>query len=284
MQLPAFTAYYGVDFSGAKEAGRNLWVARVEPRGVRKKLHLIALDRMEALCGTAARAAALAHLVRLIRESEHALWGLDVPFGLPLELFPGDHRWPDQFTFLGEWGEEAYACGLECVRRSMELFDRKHIRRTTDGEAKAPFDAFHYRMIYQTFYGMRDVVGRLRGTPGTCILPFEYRKLPRAKRVLVECCPGSVLKRLGLPHQNYKQPAGGALTGVRRRTRHVILAALGKLVRFGDRHRRVMMRNPGGDALDAVIAAVGAARAVAAADHAHIARHPRYRREGHLYV
>jgi hypothetical protein len=44
------------------------------------------------------------------------------------------------------------------------------------------------------------------------------------------------------------------------------------------------MRNPGGDALDAVIAAVGAAQAVAAADHRTIASNPRYRREGYLYV
>jgi hypothetical protein len=143
---------------------------------------------------------------------------------------------------------------------------------------------YHYRMIYQTFYGMRDVIDPLRRTPGTAVLPFQYRKLPRARRVVVECCPGSVLKKLGLPHQNYKQPAGGPLTPKRRRTRHTILAALAKLVKVGDRHRRVMMRNPGGDALDAVIAAVGAARAVATADHAAIARHPRYPREGHLYV
>jgi hypothetical protein len=44
------------------------------------------------------------------------------------------------------------------------------------------------------------------------------------------------------------------------------------------------MRNGGGDALDAVIAAVGALRAWEAADHRHIARHARYRREGLLFV
>ena len=159
-----------------------------------------------------------------------------------------------------------------------------HVRRATDIDAKAPFDAFHYRMIYQTFYGMRDVIGPLRRTRGTAVLPFQYRRLPRARRVLVECCPSSVLKQLGLPHQNYKQPAGGPLTPKRRRTRHVILAALAGFVRVTDRQRRVIMRNPGGDALDAVIAAVGAARAVAAADHRAIASHPRYPREGHLYV
>src|SRR5947209_540221 len=64
---------------------------------------------------------------------------------------------------------------------------------------------FHYRIIYQTFYGMRDVIGPLRRTRGTAVLPFQYRKLRTAKRVLVESCPSSSLKRLGLPHQNYKQ-------------------------------------------------------------------------------
>jgi hypothetical protein len=128
------------------------------------------------------------------------------------------------------------------------------------------------------------VVLPLSRTPGTAVLPFQYRKLPRAKRVAVECCPSSVLKKLCLPHQNYKQPTGGPLTGKRRRTRHAILAGLEELVRIGDRHRLVMMRNPGGDALDAVIAAVGAARAVNAADHYAIRRHDRYPLEGYLFA
>src|SRR5690349_12601564 len=131
-KLPEFQVVYGVDFSGAKKAGRNLWVARLEPRGRWRTLTLVSLDRLEALCGTAARAECLAHLVRLVKESDAALWGLDVPFGLPLELFPEAATWADHFTFLGEWGEEAYACGLECVRRAAARFQRKHIRRATD--------------------------------------------------------------------------------------------------------------------------------------------------------
>jgi hypothetical protein len=104
--------------------------------------------------------------------------------------------------------------------------------------------------------------------------------------VLVETCPASTLKRLGLPHQRYKQPEGGPLTSVRRRTRRAILDGLAPHVALdadGGRLRRRAMRDPGGDALDAVVAALGAAQAVAAADHAAIARHPRYRREGHLF-
>ena len=43
------------------------------------------------------------------------------------------------------------------------------------------------------------------------------------------------------------------------------------------------MRNGGGDALDAVLAAVGARHAWHAADHRAVARHPRYPREGMLF-
>jgi len=132
-----------------------------------------------------------------------------------------------------------------------------HIRRLTDTEAKTPFDCYHYRIIYQTFHGMRDVLLPLARTRGTAILPFQYRKLPSACRAVVEACPSSTLKRLGLPHQNYKQPQGGRLAPRRRRTKRRILEGLRGAVSSSDSQVRVMMRNGGGDALDAVIAAVG---------------------------
>lgn len=303
MQLPTFKSFYGVDFSGGRLAGRNVWVARLVPlsrrgsgvRGegdgaVRPPLQLVSLDRLEALAGTAERTPALAHLVQLVRSSSAALWGCDFPFGLPIELFPDGHRWPQVFDFLHEWADDAYDCGLECVRRARELKHAEarktthHVRRVTDVEARAPFDTFHYRIIYQTFFGIRDVIGPLSRTTRTAVLPFQYRKLPTAERVIVECCPSSVLKGLNLPHQNYKQPTGGPLTRIRKLTRHRLLHALTEFVEIDSRFRRVMMRNPGGDALDAVIAAVGAWRAVLSADHKAIARHKRYRHEGHLYV
>jgi hypothetical protein len=131
---------------------------------------------------------------------------------------------------------------------------------------------------------MRDVLGPLRQVRRTAILPFQYRRLSAARRVLVEACPASTLKRLGLPHFNYKQPQGGPLTSKRLRTRRLILTGLEAHVAIDDRQRRILMRNGGGDALDAVIAAVGGAQAWAAADHRRIARHPRYPREGRLYA
>ena len=284
MKLPALERFFGVDFSGAKKAGDFIWVAELVPRARPPGLALTSLERLSSLCGTCERTAALAHLVGLVLSSERALWGFDFPFGLPVELFPAGTPWAAQFDFLREWGEDAYACGLECVRRATELLARKHVRRASDTEARTPFDSFHYRIMYQTFFGMRDVVDPLRRAVGTAVLPFEYRKLARAKRVVVECCPASVLKRVGVPHQNYKQPKGGPLARRRKLVRHAILDWLDGEVEIGDRFRRVIMRNPGGDAMDAVIAAVGAALAVPNADHKAVSKHPRYRHEGHMYL
>jgi hypothetical protein len=284
LQAVTFETIYGVDFSGAKQAGRNIWVARVEPAGRRPPYRLAELTCLEKLCGSAERGVALAHLVGLIAASDGALWALDFPFGLPIEVIEPGSRWPGQLDFLGAWGEDAYAVGVECLRRAQALGGPMHIRRLTDSEAKAPFDCYHYRIIYQTFYGMRDVLGPLRLLRQTAILPFQYRRLPAARRVLVEACPSSTLKRLGLPHNNYKQPEGGPLTPRRLRTRRALLDGLARHVRLEARQRRVMMRNGGGDALDAVVAAVGAAQAWQAADHRLIARHPRYPREGRLFV
>jgi hypothetical protein len=277
-----FASVHGVDFSGAKLAGRTTWLARLERDG--GALVLSSLERLEDVCGTAEREPALAHLVGLIRESRRALWALDFPFGLPVEIVGPTMRWRDQLAFLSAWGEDGYEMGLECVRRSERLHKRKHVRRLTDAEEQAPFDPYHYRIIYQTFHGMRDVLRPLVGDGETAILPFHYSAVAEARRVLVEACPASTLRRLRLPNQNYKQPEGGALTRRRRSVRRVILSGLSASVRFTPAQARAMLRDPGGDAIDAVIAALGGARAWRTTDHRFVAAHPRYPREGRLYV
>ena len=131
---------------------------------------------------------------------------------------------------------------------------------------------------------MDAVLRPLASEVGTAVIPFQYAKLAQAERVVTEACPGSVLKRLRLPHQNYKQPAGGPLTLKRRRTRAAIFDGLAPLIEIDATFRRRMVRNPGGDAMDAALAAVGAWQRWQLADHAAIRRHPRYRREGYLFA
>lgn len=283
----SFQHVFGVDFSGARLAGENTWIARLLPAPLKSnpnRLRLVDLHRLTTLAKTAERSTALRTLVAMIRASDAALWAFDFPFGLPVEVMPAGATWLDQIAWVRGWGDDAYALGLECLRRARAAGLGMHVRRTSDYEARAPFDPYHYRIIYQTFFGMRDVLARLAATPRTAVLPFQYRRLATARRVLVESCPSCLLKKLGLPHQNYKQPAGGALTRKRLRTRRVLLDWLRSRVVFGPGHRRVMMRNGGGDALDAVLAAVGASLAWPDTDHRAIARHPRYRREGRMFV
>jgi hypothetical protein len=53
---------------------------------------------------------------------------------------------------------------------------------------------------------MRDVLRPLSRTSGTAILPFQYRRLSRARRVIVEACPASTLNTIARqPRKNSRQ-------------------------------------------------------------------------------
>jgi hypothetical protein len=282
--LPRLNRVYGVDFSGAKTAGRTTWIACARVRRRRSQpLRLEWVESLERLSGSADRDAALRYLVGMVRASSAALWAIDAPFGLPIEILDEGVNWREVLKFVEGWDADGYDLGLWALERAKAAHGVMHIRRETDHLAKAPFDPYHYRIIYQTFHAIRDVAGPLSRVRETAVLPFQYRRLAKAERVIVETCPSSTLKRLGLPHQNYKQPSGGPISAVRRRTRAAILRGLESHVAITTGDRRRVARDPGGDALDAVIAAVGAASAWRQLDHRSIARSPRIRREGYLY-
>jgi hypothetical protein len=201
-----------------------------------------------------------------------------------LEVLPPAATWRAPHRLVREWAHDGYGMGVECVRRAVAAGHPMHVRRLTDAEARAPFDPYHYRIIWQTFHGLRDVLLPLLGDAETAVLPFQHRRLTAgARRALVETCPASTLRRWGLPHRLYKRPEGGALGRRRAAVRRAIVASLGARVAMAAADVRRLMRDPGGDALDAVIAGAGAWEAVRAKDHAALARHPRYGREGHLY-
>jgi hypothetical protein len=140
---------------------------------------------------------------------------------------------------------------------------------------------------------MRDILRHIHTSPETAVLPFQFDKLDKdaasgdsvlsVKRVVVEACPSSTLKRLGLPHRMYKQSGGKPPAPEKVAVRKVILAAVEKIVDVTPAQRKVMLANPGGDALDSLLAAVGVFQITMQDDHHAIAKHPRYRREGRVY-
>lgn len=272
---------FGVDFSGAKLAGLNIWIARlVIGKG---KPALASLDRLGTLAGSMERERALGHLVQMIRDSNNALWGIDFPFALPIELVDAGWGLSDQLEWVARHNGTAYTFGHECLDRARRVGDKLHLRRDTDKETKTPFDCYHYRIICQTFHGMRDVLRPLHHGSATAIVPFDALR-EDTRRAVVEACPGSTLKRWRAPHNNYKQPAGGPLEAKRIRNRKLILEQVRSRITISDAQIRVIQRNPGGDALDAVLAGIGVWESWRNTDFTSLACHPRYPREGRIFA
>lgn len=279
-----FSWAYGVDFSGARLAGRTAWLAEVALDDRTGHRRLASLASLEARAGDATREVALAWLVDEIRRSRGALWGIDAPFALPVELVGPCDAWTSQLDAFAAWRDGAIALGRHLASRALAEHGSMHVRRETDRATRTPFDSYHYRIIHQTFHVMRDVLLPLSRAPRTAVLPFQYRRLSRADRVVVETCPSSTLLRLGLPRRGYKQPAGGAITAERAHVRRVILRGLREHVHVDARQARTMLGDPGGDALDAVLAAVGAHQAYATCDHRAVSTDGRAVREGWVYA
>jgi hypothetical protein len=273
------TTVYGVDFSGARLPGRILWVARAEI--VEGRLALRSLDPIGRLAGVDDRESCLHKLLELIRGSRRALWGIDFPFALPIEIAPADLS---QLDWLAGHPDDATEFGRLCVARAKALGPKMHLRRQTDVETKTPFDAYHYRIIHQLFHGMRSILTPLWHEPKIAVLPFQYDKQAQATALVTEACPGSTLKRLALPHNRYKQTGGRPVTVDQKAVRRRIFAGLASRIDVPPGLRRKAMLDPGGDALDAVIAAAGVYDDYTHADHAAIAAHNRYPREGRIYA
>ena len=280
MKLPRIRNVFGVDFSGAAQSGKTAWLA--EMRVARNQsLQIHRLGPLGRFAGSDERKVVCGYLVQAIRDSETSLWGCDFPFGLPIELGLG--TWARQLKHVRNFSGTAQQYGRELVQRTKQKTGQMHVRRDTDRETKTPFDCYHYRIIHQTVHGMSQVLFPLSTDKSVAVLPFHYRRIEAAERIVVEACPSSTLKRMGLPHLRYKQSGGKPPEKTHLRTRQSIMRGLHGVVEVSAYQRRVMMSDPGGDALDAVLAGVGAWNSLRNDDHAAIAKHKRYPVEGRVY-
>jgi hypothetical protein len=279
-RLPSIETVIGIDFSGAAQSGRNAWLAetKVIPRS--NTLELCKISRIGRLARDDSRQFVNEYLADRIGNADQTLFGMDFPFGLPIELNLGD--WPEQLNSLRKFAGDAKAYGHFLVARTESTLGSKHVRRSTDREASTPFDCYHYRIIYQTFHGMRDVLAKVADDEASAVWPFQYDR-HTAKRIIVEACPSSTLKRLGLPFHLYKQSGDRPIEPRHQKNRQQILRGIEDFISIKPHQRRVLMTNPGGDALDAVLAAVGSWHAFLKDDHASISKHSRYPFEGRVY-
>jgi len=241
----------GIDFSGASDAGRKIWIAECK-RGRGKRLTLVDLLPAADLPDSGVTPIlAIAALARHILREPDTIVGCDFPFTLPKVVmdapwlsfiadFP--RRFPDPDSFR-TWA----------LRRA----DGREIRRAADREAKTPFNSYNLRIYRQTWWGIAHLINPLLKAGRAIVRP--YQPLPRVPRpILIEACPASSLKAIRF------YPAYKGISGAHRQERRAVLRKLieiGLLEAPSQRLQAVLLDNVGGDALDALIAALAASHA-----------------------
>jgi hypothetical protein len=242
---------FGVDFSGAADAGRKIWIASGIIRG--RGLRIERCVRAEALPGSARdRDLSLTALRRFIAEAGASAFGLDFPFGLPRRLV-AEETWEEFIRVFSSRYPDAERFRRACLRatRGAEL------RRLTDRESRTPFCVYNLRLFRQTYFGIRDLLAPLVRGRRVRVLPMQHASAGIPS--ILEICPASTLKRAGL----YAPYKGATLP--HRRARGRILGALeaqGVLSIPRRAVRAALLDDRDGDALDSVVAACATARAL----------------------
>lgn len=258
----------GVDFSGAVDCGRRLWVARGTARpggGVR----FDTLMRGEELPdgGRGAGSCFPALVEWLGKLPGGAIAGLDFPFGLPeaIAALADCPPQPGGWTAFVAGFEARFPSADEFRRRCAEAAGGREWKRVTDIANRTPFCPWNLRMYRQTWAGIARVVAPLVVSGRAVGLPMQAPD--PGKPGLIEACPASGLKVRG----QYAPYKGRGLAEEGRR--RALLEWLsddstpfaGRCV-VPEQLAARALANTGGDALDALLCAEAAARALAAGD------------------
>lgn len=216
---------YGIDFSGARDAVRRTWITRLDDGAVTW------VKREGELCAPLAQFLASAGCVV----------GIDAPLSLPAEMMDGGwEAWTRGFT---RSFPNADAFRADCQQRSAN-----EKKRAVECEAKVPFAAWNLRLYRQTWRVMNELVSPLLWQGRAVVAPQQS---PRpGVTTIIEVCPASTLQTLGL-----RVPYKGSGPQLR--------SAREELARAFEAPAMVI-DDPGGDALDSVIAARVAAEALRA--------------------
>ena len=247
----------GIDFSGAKDAGKRIWIAEAEIGD--RELRITSCRAATELPGSGLRREqCLPALVAWIAGQGPVTAGCDFPFGLPATMIDAP-SWKDFALGLGERYANAERFMADCRRRAK----RRELKRGCDRAARVPFAAYNLRIYRQTFHGIRDFLAPLVRDHGARVVPMQ-RCSPRQLRI-IETCPASTLKAARL-YPSYK--GKGAERHKARRAIVEGLTAIGLLPDLPAEIERVAIDNSGGDALDSIIAACATARCLKAGQFA----------------
>jgi hypothetical protein len=234
-----------VDFSGAADACRKIWIAQ----GIESDDALLIEKcvRADDLLGTGKGIRTCLEALRdFIAGEKNCAFGLDFPFGLPMDLIHED-RWEDfimnfplHFRHMNDFRDKCRSA-----------FPGQELRRLTDIESRAPFSPYNLRIYRQTYYGISYLLRPIVRDKLACVLPMQ-QILP-GKPWVLEICPASTLKKLLNLKRIY--PYKGH-TSAHHSARLRILDALkrtGKVTIPGSVYLKAS-EDCGGDALDSIVA------------------------------
>lgn len=264
---------YGVDFSGAKDAGKKIWIAGGVIEG--EMLRIEACRRADTLPGSGKpRDQCLKALRGFIASEEEYVFGFDFPFGLPRALVKQEN-WEDFVLAFPDEYPSAEAFREICRTAA----GGRELRRVTDVESQTPFSPYNLRLFRQTYYGIRDVLRPLVQNQLVRVLPVQG--VQPGKPWILEICPASTLKRESLYLQGYKQGDEGYAARAR-----ILegIEATGILSIASSAVRSAILDEPHGDALDSVIAAFATLRALSNPAALSVDSGVNYTLEGLVYV
>jgi hypothetical protein len=188
-----------------------------------------------------------------IEDEPAVVIGLDFPFGLPRPLV-AESSWKEfVLAFNGRYRS------AEAFRDICRTLSARELRRATDRQAHAPWAAWNWRLYRQTYYGIGSVLAPLVREDRVHVLPMD--PLDGTRPVLLEICPASTLRRLGLRGLPYK----GEASLVKRAARQEILDRLVQCrhISLDAAPAARALDDSGGDAVDSIVAAIAAFEAMA---------------------
>jgi hypothetical protein len=243
---------YGVDFSGAKDAGKRIWIARGIAEG--RKLRIEGCCQASSFPGAGNdRNSCLAALRDFIAREKNSIFGADFPFGLPDKVIQELFKVVTWAEFVRDF-YETFSSPENFRKTCWKAAGSSELKRITDKYSKTPFSPYNLRVCYQTYYGIHDILYPLVSADRARVLPMQ--SVERGKTIIIEICPASTLKQLE------KQPNGKNLYKTYkgkeyRNQRLQIVDALMKtnLISIPDSIRTIALNDNGGDALDSIIAA-----------------------------
>ena len=258
----------GIDWSGAAEAGRRTWLAMGTLVDGRLHVHRL-LRAIEAEARTTEEV--IGRVAARVRAPGTRLVGIDAPLGLPVPVLDalGVADTPALIDLLDRLWDDPERFRARCSALARQATGQPEPRRKTDQHAGTPWCPWNLRLYRQTWAAFQ-LLQALEGDPRVAVLPFTSAAAPVR---LAEVSPTAVVAMLPVEGRGYKRRGEETL-------REAILeAAAGTWgLSLDPEVRAQAVADPGGDAVDAILAALSAAFGLSGLDP--VPADPVLRREG----